>query len=240
VSNVTRTELRTRARIRASQENLDFPSDTAYNYFLDEARKEVWFDLVGAGWPANYTSQTITATGASQYQIASGAAVLGVQGVYWVQGTLRYQMQRLDPSFKAEVLSAPTQQAVYYELLVDATQGTVIRFYPNAASGSYQVDYIPEIAGFSNDSDVWYGPARSDELLVIRAAEKAMKKEGPARLQEAAGLRSEYGEVFEKVTNAASWVDMRNTARIRDTQRSAVRDPFAYPVAGPDSLLGWP
>lgn len=232
----TRTELRTRARIRADQDQSDFPTDVAYNYYLAEAYREVWSDLLGAGWPVNYTSQTVPLTGAAQYAIAAGAGVKSVLGVYWISGTSRFELKRLDQSFKAQVLSAVNNQPLYYELMLDPAAGTVFRFYPLIAAGSVQVDYIPDPVAFVIDSDLWYGPAMSDELLVIRAAVKAVLKEG--RTADAGALETEYRRLLEKVTAQASWVDQRNTPVIRDVNRNPTRDPFAYTDAvGPDP--GW-
>lgn len=63
--------MRTRARTTADQESATFPTDAQYDLWMNEAMREVWYDLVTAGWPVDYTTATITATGAASYLIAA-------------------------------------------------------------------------------------------------------------------------------------------------------------------------
>lgn len=192
----------------------------------------MWYDLVTSGWPVNYTTQSITATGAGSYPLASGAAVFAVQAVYRVQGASREPVPRVNQSNKAAVLSSVGQaQASSYEVLVDPSAGTVLRLFPAITSGAYEVEYIAEIDGFVNDASVWYGPARSDTLLTYLAAEAGCRKEG--RKVDADTLRGQYNDLLVKVKDSASWIDLRNPPKIRDVQQ-ALRDPFGYNAVGPD------
>lgn len=230
---VARSVLRTNARVLADQDGADFPSDAHYNVYLDDAKRETWYDLVTAGWPVNYTSQTVTATGAGQYVLASGAALFSVRSVFRIDGASRTPLPRLDESIRGELLSSVGQnQALAYEVLVDPTLGHVIKLYPAAATGSVLVEYIAEAGPFSGDADTWNGPARSDQLIQYRAAAKGCRKEG--RREDAKDLLDDYAELLEKVIASASWVDQRNPPRIRDVGRGVLRDPFAYQVMGTD------
>jgi hypothetical protein len=87
------------------------------------------------------------------------------------------------------------------------------------------------VADFSGDSDTWNGPGRTDSLIQLYAAERGCRKEG--RIQDAKGLRETYEVLLDKVISSASWLDMRNPARIRDVMGRDVlpaRDPFDYNV----------
>lgn len=231
-----RLELRTRARIRADQDRSTFPSDTHYNYFLDEAAKEVFYDLVQAGWPINFTTSTltITTTGAGFTGLVPGVANIAfIRGVYYVQGSTVTELRRLNEGNRASLLSAPSSSLPgYYSILIDPTSGVVVEILPRS-SGSYRLEYITEFAGFIDDTTSWYGPARSDELIVIRAAIKGCRKEDNE--QAARALEAEYERLLERVTSMASWLDMRNPATIRDVGLDGStgmgrRDPFDFDV----------
>lgn len=228
-----RATLRTRARVRADQDNSTFPSDTTYNQFLDDAGRETWFDLVAAGWPANFTAQNIVATGSGPYQVASGAPILGVRGVFYNLGGQYFILRRINPGKEAMLrsLNNQTYYASFYEVRQDVTLGTVIELFPTMSTGTYIVQYIPEFGGFANDTATWQGPPRSDELLVLKAAAKGAYKEQNSSL--AQEIEREYAALFQKVTAAASWLDMRNPAQIRDESSASSRVTFDYPVAGP-------
>ena len=58
----TRTEIRTRARIRADQDQSSFPTDAQYDYLIDEAGRDVWMDLIQGGWPVKPSSTTLSVT----------------------------------------------------------------------------------------------------------------------------------------------------------------------------------
>lgn len=222
-----RANLRSRARIRADQDASGFPTDAQYNLILDECGKTIFYDLVQAGWPVQSTSQTIVANGAASYLLAAGAPIHSITEVYYIEGTTRYALQRADEERMAEYRSGFNNiQAGYYRPFVDMATGARIEFFPNPAGGSYQVLYIPEWPGFTNDADVWRGPGRSDELIVLMAAAKGCRKEGEVRDAEA--LEDEYGKLFVKVMNAASGFDQRNVPRIRDREGNVTRDPFDY------------
>jgi hypothetical protein len=116
-----------------------------------------------------------------------------------------------------------------YEVVHDPGDGLVLRLYPPTVTGNYRVEFIPEPLDFSDDaSPEWRGPARSDELIVLRTAAKGCRKEG--RRGDAADLLSDYRELLERVQASASWVDQRNPARIRDVNAGVARDAFDYPV----------
>lgn len=226
-----RANLRSRARIRADQDSSNFPTDAQYNLILDECGKTIFYDLIQAGWPVTPTSQTIVANGASAYTLNSGDPLHSITEVYAnVNGTV-YPVPRADEQRMADyrsVTAAGQPFAAAYRPFVDMALGPRIEFLPTPPSGSYQVFYINEWPGFTNDADVWRGPARSDELIVLMAAAKACRKEGEVRDAEA--LEDEYGKLFVRVMNAASGFDARNVPKVRDVEGDLRRDAFDYLV----------
>jgi hypothetical protein len=231
----TRAQLRDRSKRRADQVNVDTAVwDTWYNDWLDESAREIWADLIQAGWPVDFTEATLTASGATTYQVAAGTNIYSVVGVYFKMGGDYYALRRVNPGKYAQLRSQQgvTGYAEFYELRVSPTQGLVIEFLPHPNGGSYVVHYIAEYPGFSGDSDVWYGPMGSDELIAIRTAQKAMKKEG--QFEDAADLEDEYGKKLGEVMSRVTVLDMRNPAMIRDVTSQRPRFAIDYPVAGPD------
>lgn len=227
MANPTRAVLRTRARIRADQDLGTFPTDTQFNYLLDEAAMTVWYALVGAGWPVDFSTTNITANGAASYTVVAGTGL--VQAVYASVGGILQLMRRVDPSDISALRSATSAAtAGYYEVRINAAAGLIIEFFPRPTSGAYRVDYIPDHPGFASDSDKWYGPGGSDELIVLAAAAKALRKEGEN--EDAAQLDREYAVLLEQVATRANWVDMRNPPKIRDVHSSDLRLGFDYQV----------
>lgn len=235
---IDRAALRTRARARADQDNSTFATDTQYNLWIDEGSRDVWADLIGAGWPIDYSSTTITANGAASYAIAgaggSSTAVFTIMGVYFLMGSEQYELKRANSGALASLRSQPTagNYAEFYDIRFSPALGLIIELLPKPTSGSYRVDYVPEFQGLVNDAAVWFGPIRSDELVVLRVAAKALIKEGDDR--GAYVLEQEYTRMLEKVTAQASWLDMRNPPQIRDVRTRQSRGIFDYMVAGQD------
>ncbi len=230
----TRAQLRTYARARADQTDSEFPSDAEYNVWLDDGAREVWYDLVQAGWPVNYTAVNKTAAGTNPITLGVSGTIAFIRGVYYKQGTTYTELRRITEGDRASLLSVTgTTAASHYEMRIDATNGPVLELLPLPSSGTYRVEYILEHPGFSGDSVSWYGPGRSDELLVLKAAAKGCRKEGND--QGAKQLSDEYVYLLSKVQAMASWFDQRNAATIRDVGMEAQlgggrRDPFDYDV----------
>jgi hypothetical protein len=224
----TRAQLRTRARTRADQDDSTFPSDTEYNDWLDEAAKEVWYDLIQAGWPINFSEASKTATG-------SNPLALGVTGVAFVRGVFRLssgryiELARLNEGDRGTLMGR-SGDASYYNVRIDPALGAVVELLPLPSSGTYVIQYVPEHPGFAADATEWYGPARSDELLTLKAAAKGCRKEGND--QGAMALDREYLMLLDKVQSMSSWFDMRNAATVRDVVDpiGARKDPFDFDV----------
>ena len=228
----TRLDIRTRARIRADQDASTFPTDTQYNYLIDEAARETWYDLVQAGWPVAFSTIDKTATGTNPITIGGSGTLAFIRGVYLKEGTRYTDLQRLDEGQRASLMTAAQGPASHYSVLQDPTNGPVLELLPLPASGTYRVEYVVEHPGFAADATVWYGPGRSDELLVLRAAAKGLLKEGDKAGAQI--LEMEYARLLDKVQQMAGWFDLRNPPKIRDAGSAVFgvssRDPFDYDV----------
>lgn len=237
----TRATLRTLARVRADQDASDFPTDAQYNAYLDDAARETMWDLRVAGWPINFSTTTVIGAGASFYPLSAATPavttqVASIHGVYLKLGTEYYPVHRVNEGQRATLMSTTFQPqgfSGFYDPRIDPVTGPGIEILPPNPSGTYRIDYIAEHPGFASDSDVWYGPSRSDSMIVLLAACYGVRKEGSARSGEAEILMQEYKDLLTKVTSAASWFDMRNSAKIRDVATEGQRFSFDYPVAGP-------
>lgn len=230
-----RLEIRTRARIRADQTNSTKPDDVSYNYWIDEACKEVWGDLLQAGWPVDYSSTTITATGAATYAIGAGTNIFSVNGVFYFNGGQTYELKRVNQANVAALRAqaAMSNLASYYEVRVSPTAGLVVELYPRVTSGTYTVQFTADHPGLASDVAIWYGPNRSDELVTLRVAAKGLHNEGMDR--DAHFLEKEYDALLAKLQNQASWIDARNPATVRDVTHAvqyAGIHGFDYPVGG--------
>ena len=233
-----RADIRLRARILADQVGIGGPAtkpdDTSYNYWIDEACKEVWGDLVQAGWPVDYTTATITANGNSTYTVGPGTGIFSVQGVFFQLGTDFYEVRRVNQADIAQLRSqtAQSNRAEFYEVRYNSINGVIVELYPRPTGGTYTIYYVNEHPGLINDAALWLGPARSDELVITRVAMKGLLNESMD--QDAAVMEGRYTSLLAKVQNQV-WQDGRNSAKIRDVIGRPVVDAFDYPVLGPGS-----
>ncbi len=234
----TRLELRNRARIRADQNGSDFPTDDQYNGYLDEGAREVFADLLLSGWPIDYSTTTIVTDGVTRtYPFGGSDAVFSATMVYTNFGQTQTELHRVNPGHIAALRSAAARGGLsrYYEVRTSTT-GAVVEFFPKAA-GTYFVDYIVDFPGFANDASVWLGPVRSDELIVLKAAAKGVRKE--SRAGDAKTLDDEYDRLLLKVQRLSSWFDQRNAAEMRDSSPGVdlFNDrPFEF-FAGPGGMF---
>ena len=229
----TLATIRTLAQIHADQDAGDFPTPAQYNILINAAVNHVWIDLFVAGYPINFSTVTIAPNGGTQYALGV-ANVATVTGVFFQLAGERYELKKLNEGFRSQLESATgvIGFASYYDVRVDPTLGIIVELLPKPTSGTYTVNYIPGFAGFVSDSDPWFGPIGSDELIAIKAAIKACGKEGEARLPFINQKMKEYQELLTSITNMTTWVDQRNGSFIRDVSTLRNRYSFDYPVAG--------
>lgn len=237
----TRADIRTLAEIHADQDTSGFPTTAQKNILIDAAGKRVWYDLFKAGWPIDFLTTTLTATNANTVALSAGSpsvtvAVAAIHGVYYLTAGQRVPVRRINEGNRAQLTSTNSSNgfASSYDVRISSTGGIVIELLPVAPGSQYSVDYIPEFSGFASDSTVWPGPGRSDELVALRAAMGGVRKEGEARLRALAELKEEYADTLREVTDMASWLNLRESAKIRDVMSAFTRDSFDFLAAGPN------
>jgi hypothetical protein len=223
----TRLTLRTNARIRADQDNSTFPSDAAYNMYIDRGAGYVWRKLVHAGWKPDRTILTVTATGANPALYTLAADVSIVHSVDRVDGATRTPIPRVKPEELAGLLTQGTGPALRYELVGGATTTMQIEFWPRPASGAYEVRYTKRFAGFTADGDIWNGPDGSDELIELYAAMLGTQKENG----DAGDLQRMWTERYTEVCAIAGFTDAKGVQTVRDARgENPGTDPFSYNV----------
>jgi hypothetical protein len=120
----TKAQIRTRARVRADQDNSTFPSDTQYDLLIDVAAKETWFDLIQAGWPINFATTDKTAAGTNPITLSISGTVAFIRGVFYKNGTTYTPLQRLNEGQRGNLMSATGQSAAsHYAVYIDPTNG---------------------------------------------------------------------------------------------------------------------
>lgn len=232
----TRLEIRTRARIRADQDSSTFPTDTQFNYLIDEACKEVWYELIRAGWPISFTQASAVTSSVSFLTLSGAFAVTGtvafIRGVYLLRGGTYVELQRVNEGDRSGMYTSTGAEPSHYDVRIDPTDGIGVQVLPFAAGHTIVVEYIKEHPGLAADGTAWYGPGRSDELIVLKTAMKACRKEGND--QGARFLEGEYMYLMQCVQDMASWTNMRHAALIRDVGNplGGRRLPGDYDVFG--------
>jgi hypothetical protein len=218
----TRAVLRTNARARADQDSSTFPTDAQYNMYLDKAGSRVWRQLVRLGWKPDSTTVTIAATGAAAYplegnQVGDGI-VLNIQYVHRVDGQTRYAIPRVKEEERA-ALQSRTGDATRYDLIGGALSVMEIELYPIPSTGTYEVRYTKGFPGFTADSDVWFGPEGTDELIELDAAIQGTLKENG----DASDLRKQLDATWDEVIQSIGWLDSNNPGTVRDARHKGLR-----------------
>lgn len=236
----TLADIRGLARIYSDQDASDFPTDAQYNLIIGAAANRVWYDLLKAGWPIDFQTANITANGSTTYTLGVGN-VAAVRGVYRSDNNGLYRLYRINEGKRAELMSmnAFSGFAEYYDVRTpgSGSAGVLIELLPKASGGTYLVHYLQDFSGFAIDITPWPGPVGSDELVAIKAAEMACRKE--SRIEDARELKAEYSELLNDIVERANWINMMDPPQIRDVMSSKPRSTFDYPVAGPGGSYDW-
>jgi hypothetical protein len=208
----TRESMRLSAKAAANQTGGDFPGLDVENDVLDRAASTVWRRLQAAGWIPDRTVVTLTANGAQSYNVATD--VHSVLSVSRVDGTMRVPLTRLKPEQESDYRNFSGGQASAFLLTGGATSALAITLLPVPTSGTYEVVYTKRFPGFLADSDPWYGPDGSDELIILTAAIDftAMEYGDISFLQKR--LDDRWGEVLQ----AAEWLNAQGVQTVRDAR----------------------
>jgi hypothetical protein len=220
-----RSAMRTNARARADQDSSTFPTDVQYNMYLDKSAAHVWRKLVAAGWKPDRTTVTVTANGSTAYTVGTDVGI--VLSIQRVDGQTRIDVPRVKPEDLAGFLTQGTGVGLRYDLIGGGNTTLQVEFYPKPSSGSYEVKYIKKFPGFTSDSDTWFGPDGSDELVEIGAAIRGLKKEG-GWPEEVAALEAEFKDLYAEICQHASWLDSTQPQTIRDATQNQPYDAYDW------------
>lgn len=231
----TRLSLRNSARIAADQDNSTFPTDAAYNDFIDRAARVVWRRMLVAGWKPAKENHFITAATPSTYLITNPVSVVHL--IYPVASgssttPTGQPLTRLKPEDRYWLLRQPNSGgAIAYELSLGTVEDAVqageanekmkVELFPAQTAGFYLVHYTPVFSGFGSDADIWTGPDGSDELIILMAAIEGSRKEDNAihvRL-----LKDQLKERFDDVIDHVGAMDSVGQQTIRDMRLFANR-----------------
>lgn len=238
----TRLQIRTRARVRADQDQSTFPTDAQYNDWIDEACREVWFDLLHSGWPPSFSTASLalpaapaTPRGVTMSTDVGVADAAFIRAVYCFFGGTFYELRRLNEGDRAGLYSTVGASfPSHYDVRFDNSDGMVVEFLPYVPGAQARIEYVKEHPGLASDGVQLKGPQRMDELVAIKAAAKGCRKEGND--QGAAQLDREYEYLKQCLQDMASWVNMRSPALIRDVGNplGVSRMPGDFDIYGPD------
>lgn len=229
----TRAQLRTAIRVAADQDASTFPDDTQINTIIDRAARAVWRRMLAVGWKVEKTTQVITATGAANYALST--EVSQVHTVLRTAAGTTAPLKRIRPEDLADFMNMGSGDAEAYDLVGGGTSTLSLELYPNPTSGTYTVIYSKRFPGFTSDTDNWFGPDGSDELIIFTAAIECVTKEADpfgVSATLAAQLERRWAEVIE----AAGWMDTQGQQTVRDTRRGTRRIPRLYDATEGDWL----
>lgn len=210
----TRAQLLDRAAIRADMDSSGFPTTDQRIVTLNEQVASLWAWMLNANYPAKRTVVSITATqGGGPYSLAlpNLFRVVAVRDARYPGSSLQGWVKRandLERSFVNGSAWYPMEQMVSnvcYDLEVDPATGPSIRLIPPSTTGPFTVECLTEHPGLPDDTSVWYGPAPSDEVLVLRTAAAWREKEDPkSAMHLRAQAEDRLGELWQVVQSMAT------------------------------------
>lgn len=194
----TRLQLITRAEVRANMDRSGFPTAAQKIELLNEQAGSLWAEMVNQNYPARRTTVDLAAvSGTASYPLGDELDLLRVVAVWdyrlyggQTQPTWVRRANSLERGVSALQLGYQPSR-VLYDLEVDPLTGPSLLLLPNSVSGAFRVELYEAYPGLSSDSSVWYGPAPSDEVLVLRTAAAMLDKLNP---DSARHLRSEASQ----------------------------------------------
>lgn len=175
------SELITRAQQAADMED-DFISQDTWVAWANAENRELYNRIARSGYPINVVSESITATGATEYNITEPAAVIGIKGLSSSYKFYRIPIKHPSQAKTIGNVRVGTPTEAYVNCFPGEDPGSIqITFYPNPASGTYLVDTIgrPSTLAISGDPDeenVAY-PVGLEERIVLGMARRALGKE---------------------------------------------------------------
>lgn len=220
----TRGDIKTRARRKADMESSPFIGTTEENDLFNEAYREVYALFAKNGLHMLKSSHSPTINGAATYTLP--ADFLAVIHVFRVEGGTFYELHKVEEDQFGNILSLTGNEADFYEILRTATNGRTIRFFPNPASGTYTVYYIPECPTLAADGDAVITFSNSDALLTCLLAKKFLAKENSSNDE----VNAEFNRLYMEIQKEAQEVEMTQPGRVQDVRAMREYDPFRFRI----------
>lgn len=212
--SITLLQLRTQARQRANMENSTFVTDSEFNTYINLSISEL-YDMLCSKVDADYNinSQTFTTTAnVDSYDLPNDFYKL--RGVDLLLDPLRPV-----PLKRFEFAERNSIDPIFFGVvdLRYRVRGNKLTFTPVELMGgqSIRVWYIPLPSQLSSDSDALNGYNGWEELVIIKAAIKALVKEE----QDTSQLQLEYAELKQRLEVAMDSRDSASPSRITDNDR---------------------
>jgi hypothetical protein len=179
-TNVTLTELITRVRERADQENSGFCSDSEITHYINDAIFDLYAKMVNVddGKLFATVSPTLTKIGNNAYQLPSNFMRLVDVNIY--TGSRWVPAYEADSQDYLNLLSRQYagDYDVRYFLQLNQEQGRYELFlFPAKAVANVGVRYIKEAPRLTLGTDTLKWPSNWHEAVVVSAAIKCLEKE---------------------------------------------------------------
>lgn len=176
----TVTNLIARAAAAADMED-NFVTSTQWTRWATIEHHSLYSRVARLGIPYHEADESLTFTGASQYNIAEPMAILGV---YYIESDGRYR--KLQLQHPVQNIGTPNRvigPAASFRVLRNTDNNVTFRFFPNPPSGSGIAKVIPHpkelvLSGptASQATSVNY-PLSWEERIVLGMARRALAKE---------------------------------------------------------------
>jgi len=212
------TEMIDRAKSAADMHD-GFPSTTTWLYFLNAELRKLWVKIVRGGYPITVNQESITSTGASQYDITEPFAVLSVVEIIGD----RYYNVPIKPVWSTHRVTTGQHAKEVYVFPNVATGELSFRFYPTPPAGNvFLVNIIDKpkkiVSGTpsANESNSVQLPFGWEERVVLGMAQRALAAEetvNPAIEREISAIEEQIDtHVHDYIMRQANTVENMNDA----------------------------
>ncbi len=194
---VTLTELISRIRQRSDNEHTGstFVTDAEITRLINISYAELYGHLIR--WSMNMAEslQTITGTGAANYNLATD--FYSLVAVFRVVGDQRVRLER--HSSRNRLGATPSGDGSTYRII-----NSTIEFHPRPSGGTYEVVYVPVCGQLSAGSDTLDGVLGWEEYVVLDCAIHVLDKEE----SETKYLRADRAQILQRIQDEAAAAEM--------------------------------
>ena len=197
---VTLTELISRIRQRSDNEHSGstFVTDAEITRLINVSYAELYGHLIR--WSMNMVEslQTITATGAANYNLETD--FYSLVAVFRVSGDYRVRLER--HSSRHRLGATPSGDASSYRVI-----NNTIEFYPRPSGGTYEVVYVPVCGQLAAAGDTLDGVLGWEEYVVLDCAIHILDKEE----SDSKMLRADRDRILARIEDEAAAAEMNES-----------------------------